>query len=79
VDASAATTSLLQTARRAAAGGGDAQGAAGDSPPNVDPAVAFSVGPSYYIGMAILVLANAAAIQICLVTSQRNMKGRRDL
>lgn len=68
--------SLLKTARRAATEGGDAAG----GPLNVDdPTVVFSAGPYYFIGLAILILANAAAIQICLVTSQRNMKGRRDL
>jgi hypothetical protein len=71
VDAS----SLLKTARRAAAEGGDAAG----GPLNVGTTIVFSAGPSYFIGLAILILANAAAIQICLVTSQRNMKGRRAL
>lgn len=76
VVSSATAASLLQTARRAAAAGGYVEAEPG-SPRNVD--VDFSVGPSYFTGLAILILANAAAIQICLVTSQRNMKGRRDL
>jgi hypothetical protein len=67
--------SLLQPARRAATEGGDTAG----GPLDVDPTVVFSAGPHYFIGLAILILANAAAIQICLVTSQRSMKGRRDL
>jgi hypothetical protein len=78
VDGSTATASLLQAARGAATGGGDAK-APVVSPLNVDPVDDFSAGPSYFMGMAILVVATAVSIKVCLVASQRNMKGRRDL
>jgi hypothetical protein len=38
----------------------------------------FTVGAPYFVGMAIFILAHALAIQVCLVTSQQNSKGRRE-
>jgi hypothetical protein len=86
--AASSTAALLQRSGRGVAREAGTVGAAGSLPktaagaagslPETDPAGVFYVGSSYYMGMAILVVANALAIQLCLVMSQRK-KGRRDM